>query len=277
MRAFIVEDSRLARQEMKTLLAATPDVEVVGEAADVDAAAEAVDRLKPDLLLLDIHLPGGTGFDLLDRLDHLPAVVFTTAYDQHALDAFERNAIDYLLKPIEPARLAAALARARERITRRGAGAGAGAGADVGGGAGTGAGTREGAGEASGVDGSATTGDLPRALPRKGADEMVFVRDGERCWFVRLSDISGFESVGNYAQAWFDGQRPLVARTLSQLEDRLDDNLFFRASRSHLVNLRWVEDIVPWVNDGYRITLRDGHAVEVSRRQAKVLREKLAL
>jgi len=242
MRIYIVEDSRLARQELRTLLAEVADAEVVGEAADVHAACEGIEAHKPELLLLDIHLPGGTGFDLLDRLEHLPLVIFTTAYDHHAVDAFERNALDYLVKPIEPARLAAALQRARERLV------------------------------------PTTTPAASAQRPQvKGADDMVFVRDGERCWFVRLGDISGFESCGNYAQAWFEGQRPLVARTLGYLEERLDPQLFFRASRSHLINLRWVQGIVPWVNDGYRVTLRDGHQVEVSRRQAKVLRERLEL
>lgn len=241
MKLLIVEDSRLARKELRTLLEAVPDAEVVGEAADLETAIEATERLKPELLLLDIQLPGGTGFDLLDRLEHLPLVVFTTAYDQHAVDAFERNAIDYLVKPIAPERLAGALARVRERLASRAA-------------------PRE-----------------PAAAARKGADDMVFVRDGERCWFVRLGDISGFEACGNYAQAWFEGKRPLLARTLGSLEERLDPALFFRASRSHLINLRWVESIVPWVNDGYRVTLRGGHTVEVSRRQAKLLREQLEL
>lgn len=239
MRIYIVEDSRLARQELRTLLAAIPDADIVGEAAELAPAREAIETLQPELLLLDVELPGATGFDLLDQLEHVPLVVFTTAYDQHALVAFERNALDYLLKPIDPARLEAALAKARERL-RPVPVAGSGA-----------------------------------AL--KGADDMVFLRDGERCWFVRLGDIAGFEACGNYAQAWFDGQRPLLARTLTSLEERLDPQLFFRASRSHLINLRWIQGIAPWSNDGYRVTLRDGHQVEVSRRQAKLLREKLEL
>lgn len=239
MRIFIVEDSRLARQELRTLLAAIPDADVVGEAAELAPAREAIETLAPELLLLDVELPGATGFDLLDQLEHLPLVVFTTAYDQHALAAFERNALDYLLKPIDPTRLEAALAKARERLRP-----------------------------------------APATAPTahaKGADDMVFLRDGERCWFVRLGDIAGFEACGNYAQAWFDGQRPLINRTLTSLEEKLDPQLFFRASRSHLINLRWVQDIAPWSNDGYRVTLRDGHQVEVSRRQAKLLREKLEL
>jgi len=238
MKIFLVEDSRLARQELRTLLAAIPDADIVGEAAELSAAREAIEALAPELLLLDVELPGATGFDLLDQLAHVPLVVFTTAYDQHALAAFERNALDYLLKPIEPQRLEAALAKARDRL-RPAPAAGA-------------------------------------AAP-KGADDMVFLRDGERCWFVRLGDIAGFEACGNYAQAWFDGQRPLISRTLTQLEERLDPQLFFRASRSHLINLRCIQAIAPSSSDGYRVTLRDGHQVEVSRRQAKLLREKLEL
>ncbi|RTL19546.1 MAG: response regulator transcription factor [Burkholderiales bacterium] len=238
MKIFIVEDSRLARQELRTLLAAVPDADIVGEAAELAAAREAIEQLQPELLLLDVELPGATGFDLLDQLEQLPLVVFTTAYDQHALAAFERNALDYLLKPIDPERLEAALAKARERLRPAPAAAASGT---------------------------------------KGVDDMVFLRDGERCWFVRLGDIAGFESCGNYAQAWFDGQRPLIHRSLTALEEKLDPQLFFRASRSHLINLRWVQGIEPWSNEGYRVTLRSGHRVEVSRRQAKLLRERLEL
>ncbi|WP_457444303.1 LytR/AlgR family response regulator transcription factor [Roseateles sp. P5_E4] len=239
MRIYIVEDSRLARQELRTLLAAIPDADIVGEAAELAPAREAIDTLQPELLLLDVELPGATGFDLLDQLEHMPLVVFTTAYDQHALAAFERNALDYLLKPIAADRLEAALAKARDRLRP-----------------------------------------APVAAPAttlKGVDDMVFLRDGERCWFVRLGEVAGFEACGNYAQAWFDGQRPLINRTLTSLEEKLDPQLFFRASRSHLINLRWIQGIQPWSNDGYRVTLRDGHQVEVSRRQAKLLREKLEL
>ncbi|MDR7335357.1 LytTR family DNA-binding domain-containing protein [Roseateles asaccharophilus] len=243
MRIYIVEDSRLARQELRTLLAAIPDADIVGEAAELLPAREAIDQLQPDLLLLDVELPGATGFDLLDQIEHLPLVVFTTAYDQHALAAFDRNALDYLLKPIEPERLEAALAKVRERLRPA----------------------------------PATMVQTTPATSIKGADDMVFLRDGERCWFVRLGDIAGFESCGNYAQAWFDGQRPLINRTLTSLEEKLDSQLFFRASRSHLINLRWIQAIAPSSSDGYRVTLRDGHQVEVSRRQAKLLREKLEL
>lgn len=239
MNVFIVDDARLARQELRTLLKAWPDCEIAGEAADVASAREAIDRDRPDVLLLDIHMPGATGFDLLDQLEHVPIVIFTTAYDHHALQAFERNALDYLVKPIAEDRLGVALDRARQRL--------------------------------------AIAQAPPQAVHLKGGDDTIFVRDGERCWFVRLAEISGFEVMGNYARAWFDGQQPLLPRSLAYLEERLDPALFFRASRSHLINLRWVTNIEPSMNDGYLVKLRDGRQVEISRRQAKVLRERLEI
>ncbi len=239
MKIFIVEDSRLARQELRTLLAEHSDCEIIGEAADVEAALAGIESLRPDVLLLDIHLPGATGFDLLDKLDYLPIVIFATAYDHHALHAFERNALDYLLKPIAPERLSIALTRARERMQK-----------------------------------PATT--TPQ-LTKKGADDTIFVREGEQCWFVRLGDVSGFEVMGNYAHVWFDGKQPLLSRSLGYLEERLDPTLFFRASRNHLINLKWVSSIQPAMSDGYLVKLRDGRTVEISRRQAKVLRDSLEI
>ena len=241
MKTLIVDDTRLARQELKTLLSSHADVELVGEADDLPSAREAVQRLQPQLLLLDIQLPSGTGFDLLEQLDPLPLVIFTTAYDQYAVRAFESNALDYLIKPVAPDRLAAALDRARARK-------GAGSGCDV---------------------------DSDRAP--LSVDDTVFLRDGERCWFVALRDISHLMVDGNYVRVWFQGQRAMLARSLNALEARLDPAVFFRANRNTLVNLRHIASIDPWVNDGYQIKLRDGNEIEVSRRQARELRERLSL
>ena len=241
MQTLVVDDTRLARQELKTLLASHADIELAGEADDLPAARDAIQRLQPDLLLLDIQLPSGTGFDLLDQLDPMPLVIFTTAYDQYALRAFESNALDYLIKPVAPERLAAALERARLR--------------------------------------QRTT--APRSQERNsatlGPDETVFLRDGERCWFVALRDISHLMVEGNYVRVWFQGQRAMLARSLNALEARLDPALFFRANRNTLVNLRHIASIDPWVNDGYQLKLRDGNEIEVSRRQARELRERLSL
>lgn len=228
MRVLIVDDERLARAELRRMLASHPGVQIVGEAANAAEAALQVAALQPDLLLLDVQMPGGSGFDLLAALDDAPEVIFTTAFDQYALQAFQASALDYLMKPIEPQRLASALERAAARL------------------------------------GMAPT---PSSMPRK-----LFIRDGERCWFVKLEDIRLFESEGNYTRLYFDDARPLLARSLLQLEQRLDPQQFFRASRRHIVNLAAVRSIEN--EDGGGLTLRlDDMAVEVSRRRAAALKQ----
>ncbi|MNV58360.1 Transcriptional regulatory protein YpdB [compost metagenome] len=242
LRVLIVDDARLARRELRTLLAAIPWVVCVGEADDVPAAREAILREQPDLVLLDVQMPSGEGFDVLDGLETVPMVVFVTAYDQYAVRAFETNALDYLVKPVEAGRLQAALERGRERLSAPAA--------------------------------PAATGSVRDAL---GAEDQVFLRDGERCWFVALGEIRKVVVDGNYARLWFRDQNAVLARSLSTLEARLSPALFFRANRNTLVNLRRVRAIEPSLGDGYDLTLDDGSQVEVSRRQARELRERLAL
>ncbi|MGE8261358.1 MAG: LytR/AlgR family response regulator transcription factor [Stenotrophomonas sp.] len=242
LRVLIVDDARLARRELRTLLAAIPWVVCVGEADDVPAAREAILREQPDLVLLDVQMPSGEGFDVLDGLETVPMVVFVTAYDQYAVRAFETNALDYLVKPVEAGRLQAALERGRERLS---------------------------------APAAPTVADSVRdAL---GAEDQVFLRDGERCWFVALGEIRKVVVDGNYARLWFRDQNAVLARSLSTLEARLSPALFFRANRNTLVNLRRVRAIEPSLGDGYDLTLDDGSQVEVSRRQARELRERLAL
>ncbi|GAB3381591.1 LytR/AlgR family response regulator transcription factor [Lysobacter fragariae] len=240
LKVLIVDDTRLARQELRTLLANVPDVECIGEADDVPGAQAAIEKLQPDLVLLDIQMPSGTGFDVLEGLDQAPPVVFTTAYDHYAVRAFDANALDYLVKPVVPERLAAAIARAHARRS-----------------------TTE-----------AVDAEHRGAL---GANDQVFLRDGEQCWFVSLHEISRIVVDGNYARVWFRDENAMLARSLSALEARLDPTLFFRANRNTLVNLRMVKNIDLAVGEGYDLTLRDGSVVEVSRRQARELRERLAL
>jgi two-component system LytT family response regulator len=240
LRVLVVDDTRLARQELRTLLADLAHVECVGEADDVPAAQAAIEKLQPDLVLLDIQMPSGTGFDVLEGLDSAPMVVFTTAYDHYAVRAFEANALDYLVKPVVPERLAAAIARARSRH-------------------------------------AAVEPVEPAQRGMLGLDDQVFLRDGERCWFVALGDIHRIVVDGNYARVWFRDQCALLARSLSALESRLDPSVFFRANRNTLVNLRAVRGVELSVGDGYVLKLKDGSEVEVSRRQARELREHLAL
>src|SRR6185436_7070452 len=173
-KAIIIDDERLARNELKKLLLEFPDVEVIDEAANADEGIEKIDALSPDLIFLDIQMPGKTGFDMLSELDKAPHVIFTTAYDEYALKAFEVNALDYLLKPVEPKRLADAIHKAQYEIDK----------------------------ERAGING-VNRGPLTEA-------DQVFVKDGERCWFVKLSEIRLFESVGNYAKVFFGTNKPLI-------------------------------------------------------------------
>jgi two-component system, LytTR family, response regulator len=240
--ALIVDDERLARQELRRLLRAHPDVTIVGEAALVDEAEARLNDLAVDLLFLDIKMPGASGFDLLERLERVPLLVFTTAYDEFALRAFEVNACDYLLKPIRPDRLAGALDKMRALWTA----------------------------------GRTATAAAPR-LRLRSATDRVFLRDGDRCWIVTMGEIVYFEAEGNYARVCFGANRPLIRTSLNALASRLDPALFFRASRRHLVNLRFVEHVHRARDEGFVVRLRGGHAVSVSRRQSRALQAALEL
>jgi len=234
MKAVIVDDERLARVELRRLLRDFPDVQIVGEAAHVEDAVEQVERLQPDLLFLDIEMPGGTGFDVLERLERVPRVIFTTAYDQHAVKAFEVNALDYLLKPVEGGRLCAALQKAEERLR----------------------GAREYA-----------------EPPPGGFLERAFVRDGELCLIVDFREVVLFESEGNYTRLHVASHQPLLGRSLAYLEERLDPRAFFRANRRELINLREVQQIEPGPGSGLALKLRNGREVQMSRRQAQRFRQ----
>jgi two-component system, LytTR family, response regulator len=229
MKAVIIDDERLARVELRRLLAQHPEVQIIGEARGAEEAIELIGDLSPDLIFLDIEMPGMSGFELLERLEDVPRVIFTTGYDQYAIKAFEVNALDYLMKPIAPERLAAALARARP------------------------------------------------VQPAKSSLEQVFVRDGERCWIVRLADVFLMESEGNYTRLCFGNDRPLIRRSLSALEEQLDPAIFFRANRRQIVNLKWVQETAVGIGGALIMTLRAGAEVEISRRAAARLREVMSL
>jgi two-component system, LytTR family, response regulator len=243
-KAIIIDDERLARNELRKLLGEYPEIEVVAEAANAGEGIQKIDEFHPDLIFLDIQMPGKTGFDMLAELDRAPEVIFTTAYDEYALKAFEVNALDYLLKPIEPKRLADAIQKLDQSEER--------------GETGTGEGT------------FVNRGSL-------GENDQVFVKDGERCWFVKLSDIRLFESVGNYAKVFFSNNKPLILKSLNALEERLDGRLFFRANRKHIVNLRMIEKVEPYFNGGLLLELKGGEKIEVSRRQAVRFKEMMSL
>lgn len=244
MRALVIDDERLARKELINLLNQLETVEVVGEAVNVEDAKEKIDQLQPDVIFLDIQMPEKTGFDLLEELDNLPQVIFTTAYDEYALKAFQVNALDYLLKPIEPKRLEEAVLKLQGKM--------------------------EGLLNREGKEGIGNQKKLT-------LEDQVFVKDGDRCWFVRLSNVRLFESDGNYIKVYFDNFKPMIHKSLNALDDRLDEKSFFRASRKHIINLGWVEAIEPWFNGGLVVTLKGGDRIEVSRRQAARFKEMMSL
>ncbi len=244
MRALIVDDERLARKELINLLSQHENVEIVGEAINVEDAKEKISNLNPNVVFLDIQMPEKTGFDLLEELDHVPNVIFTTAYDEYALKAFQVNALDYLLKPIEPERLTEALNRLQHKLT----------------------------------DDPKEENDVSSFSNKKlTLDDQVFVKDGDRCWFVKLGNVKLFESDGNYIKVYFDNFKPMIHKSLNALDERLDEKSFFRASRKHIINLSWVEGIEPWFNGGLVVTLKGGERIEVSRRQAARFKDMMSL
>lgn len=230
MKALIVDDEPLARRELRRLLAAHRSVQIVGEAGDIDEARQCIESLAPGVVFLDIQMPGGTGFDLLTRLDWIPPIIFTTAYDRYAVTAFDVNALDYLLKPIEPERLAAALDKLQA------------------------------------VSGWEAHKDSPL--------EQLFVRDGPRCWFIPVRDVSVFSAEGNYVRIQWGQERPLLGRSLAALESRLDPQRFFRANRQQIINLESIRSVELGVGGRLHVLLNDGREVQISRRQARQFRER---
>ena len=245
MRALIVDDERLARNELKRLLENFPSIEVIGEAANTDEASQLIEELQPDVVFLDIQMPGKTGFEWLEEWDgFLPEIIFTTAFDEYALKAFEVNALDYVLKPIELARLSESIQKLESRFQR-----------------------------------PASTEKSVTANHVLGGNDQIFVKDGEKCWVVRLDRVRLCESMGNYVGLFFDDHKPLVLKSLNSLEERLDPKVFFRCNRKHIVNLNFIEKIEPWFSGGLQVTLKGEKAekIEISRRQSIRFKELLSL
>ncbi len=239
LKVILIDDERLARSELRRMLDEFSDVEIIAEAANAAEGIEKIEALNPDLIFLDIQMPGKSGFDMLGQLDKAPYVIFVTAYDEYALKAFDVNALDYLMKPVEPRRLAEALLKVRQKNEEE-------------------------------ILSYNNRGILSEY-------DQVFVKDGERCWFVRLSEVRLFESVGNYAKVFFGTNKPLILKSLNALEERLDEKVFFRANRKHIINLRMIEKIEPYFNGGLLLDLSGGEKIEVSRRQAVKFKEMMSL
>ncbi|NNC83139.1 MAG: response regulator [Flavobacteriales bacterium] len=241
MRTIVIDDERLARKELISLLKQYVHIDVISESSNADDAKKKIESLRPDLIFLDIQMPEKDGFQLLAELEYVPKVIFVTAYDEYALKAFEVSALDYLLKPVEPQRLEETLKRLDSTNDQE------------------------------------TTDDSLTRKSRLGQDDQIFLKDGDRCWFVTLSEVSKFQSEGNYVRVFFKNQKPMILRSLNNLETTLDARTFFRANRKYIINLKWIDKVESWFNGGLMVTLKDGTEVEVSRRQAAKFKETMSL
>ncbi|MGK0309062.1 MAG: two-component system LytT family response regulator [Urechidicola sp.] len=227
-KTIIIDDERLAREEVKRALEKHQEFEIIGEASHVDEAITLIEALKPDILFLDIHMPGKSGFDLLEELTNVPDVVFTTAYDEYAVKAFEMNALDYLVKPLRDERFSKTIEKVKIELSKRI--------------------TLE-----------------PTTLPMH---QKIFIKDGEKCHFIPLTDIHFIESLENYARLYFGSNKAMIKRSLNLLAEKLDPKVFFRINRSQMINIHYIKEIHPYFNNKLQITLTTGEILEVSSRQS---------
>lgn len=239
IRAVIVEDSRLARNELRELLKSHKEIEILGEAENVDEAFELIGNTHPDLLFLDINMPEKDGFELLEMLDEVPMTIFTTAFDEYAIKSFEYNALDYLLKPINQNRFDKALDKVKSKLEE--------------------------------VPESVSDG------KRLTETSQIFIKDGDKCWLVRVGEISHFEIVGNYSRVFFQDQRPMLYKSLNQIEEKLPEASFFRVNRQQIVNTNFIANVVPWFNGKLKLTMKNGNEIEVSRRQSYLFKDRMSL
>ena len=238
IKAVIVEDSRLARNELKELLKKHADIILLGEAENVDKGIELIEATQPDLLFLDINMPEKDGFELLEMLDEVPITIFTTAFDEYAIKSFEYNALDYLLKPINQKRFDLAILKAKKLL-----------------------------------EGNSESSAEGKQLTEKS---QIFIKDGEKCWLVRIGEISHFEIVGNYSRVFFAQESPLLYKSLNQIEEKLPESQFFRANRQQIVNTNFINHVVPWFNGKLKLTMENGDEIEVSRRQSYLFKDKMS-
>jgi len=244
MKTIIVDDERLARKELRALLENHPEIEIIDECSNADEALVSIEKNHPDLVFLDIQMPGKNGFELLNELNETPKVIFVTAYDDYAIRAFEVNAVDYLLKPVSGERLDDTinkLSKSRTQVTE------------------------------TGMD------NFTEQQGKLSESDRIFIKDGEKCWFVNLTDIRVFESEGNYVRVFFNEFKPLILKSLNNLEERLDPKLFFRANRKFIVNLKYIQNIESWFNGGLLAHLKTGEKIEISRRQAVKFKDLMSL
>ncbi|MFO1387605.1 LytR/AlgR family response regulator transcription factor [Cellvibrio sp.] len=236
MKAIVVEDSRLAREGLVRMLQDYSEIDIVGAADHPSTALDIITEHQPDIIFLDVHMPGESGFDLLEKLTYSPKVVFTTAYSEYAIRSFDYNTIDYLLKPISHERLKIAI----DKLSLH------------------------------------TEGNQNQSKAPLDIQSRMFIKDGDKCHLVRLDTIRYFESCKNHVRIFFGKENAFVRKSLNSIEERLPKKYFFRANRQYVVNLNEVVNIEEAINDGYEITMSDGKVLEISRRNAVELKDLLS-
>ncbi|MFK7049488.1 MULTISPECIES: LytTR family DNA-binding domain-containing protein [Flavobacterium] len=236
IKAVIVEDSRLARNELKELIKSFPEIEVLGEAENVDTAYELINSMNPDLLFLDINMPEKDGFELLEMLHNVPITIFTTAFDEYALKSFEYNALDYLMKPVSPNRFSKAIDKVKQKLENK----------------------------------------RVKAQQKVEVSNQIFIKDGEKCWLLKVADIYLFEVDGNYTKVFFNDQKAILNKSLNQIEKKLPED-FFRANRNQIINTNYIKNIDLWFSGNLLVHLHDEQKIEISRRQASLFKEKMSL
>jgi len=244
MKVIIIDDERLARQELRHLLEAHKEtITIIGEATNGKEGIEMIKELSPDLVFLDIQMPEMNGFEMLKQLDEIPKVVFVTAYDDYAIEAFKVNALDYLMKPVD-ARLL------KETIEKL---------------------------EQPNEEEFYSTEEDSRAERKLTTSDHIFIKDGEKCFFPKLEDVRYFESQGNYVRVFFNNDKPMILRSLNALQEKLSTEDFFRANRKYLINIHHIEEIENWFNGGLKVKLSDQIEIEISRRQTIRFKEIMTL
>ncbi len=238
----LVDDEPLACEELHFLLRDIENITVVGVAYEWEIARNLIQELQPDVLMLDIELGQKNGFELLESLDIVPEVIFVTAYNQYALKAFEYNALHYLLKPIDENILQKAIQKVVETIGNK-----------------------------------KNNPAMEKQKSVMNSNSKVFIKDGEDCFFVALQDIYLIETVGNYSRVYFDNKKPLLHKSLNILEEKLPEELFFRANRSQIINLNYIKEIHPNFKSKLFLYLKQGNEIEISTRQSARFRELMSL
>jgi two-component system, LytTR family, response regulator len=249
VRVLIADDEPLARERLRTLLAGEDWLEIIAESQNGLEAVECILRHQPDLVFLDVQMPGATGFEVIEAVGpaRMPLVVFVTAFDKYALRAFDVHALDYLLKPFDRERFEQALTRARQQLERR------------------------------------STGDLERRLLELVQDlkgpthklERFVIKAGGRVFFVRGDEIDWIEAAGNYVKLHVGAESHLFRETMNALESRLDPDIFFRIHRSHIINIERVKELQPWFNGEYVVFLKNGTRLTLSRGYREKLQDRI--